>query len=311
MGGADFMYLLMLLATFMASIYGYNLSARPDYDRDIARKKAAAVVFKFTIQHNAIRKILIDISIGGYKAADGADIPWSLPGDVFYADFDAPNVQDNEDIHLFIKQDGNDEHLIYLRAKNNRNQLNPDGRDYLMAGRQVYDGSEMATKIICVDKALNETDSKYCVSSADADGNITDSCCNMKGLGGRYIISYKQLDARWVNRITGDVSLDFVQAINKKLYYDNIGVIRWRRPIGGTKEAWQFKGKINFLPVYADDLEKWNQEHNNAVNYPVEHRNRSEWTLPDWIFKQDFFEGKNGDLICDANRPCLFKIQSF
>ena len=305
------MYLLMLLATFMASLYGYNLSARPDYDRDIARKKAAAVIFKFTIQHNAVRKILVNINIGGFKADDGADIPWSMPGDVFYADFDAGNVQDNEDVHLFIKQEGNDEHLILLRDKDNTGHINPGSKNYLMTGRQVYDGDEMASKIICVDKALNESDSKYCTSATDADGNVTQSCCNMGGLGGRYIISYKQLDARWINRVTGDVSLDFVQAINKKLYYDNVGVIRWREPIGGNKKAWQFKGKINFLPVYADDLEKWNKEHNNAVNYPVEYRNRSEWTLPDWIFKEDFFVGKNGNKICDKDHPCLFKIQSF
>lgn len=305
------MYLLMLLATFMASLYGYNLSARPDYDRDIARKKAAAVIFKFTIQHDAIRKILVYINLGGFKADDGADIPWSMPGDVFYADFDAGNVQDNEDIHLFIKQEGNDEHLILLRDKDNAGRLNPGSRNYLMTGRQVYDGDEMATKIICIDKPLNESGSKYCTSNTDSDGNVTKSCCTMGGLGGRYIISYKQLDARWINRITGDVSLDFVQAINKKLYYDNVGVISWKAPIGGTKKAWQFRGKINFLPVYADDLEKWNKEHNNAVNYPVEKRNRSEWTLPDWIFTEDFFVGKGGEKVCDADHPCLFKIQSF
>ena len=305
------MYLLMLLATFMASLYGYNLSARPDYDRDVARKKAAAIIFKFTLQHNAVRKILVDIGNGEFVSNDASEIPWNLPGDVFYADFSSSSVQDNEDIHLFIKQEGQDEHLIYLRSQNNKGDLNPDGRDYLMFGRQVYDGEEMATKIICLDKPLNETDSKYCESTKDEDGNVTASCCNSGGNDAKYIISYKRLDARWVNRITGDVGLDFVRALNQKLYYDNIGVIRWTKPEGSSDKAWVFRGKINFLPVYANDLDQWNEDHQNSLNYPVENRNRSEWILPDWIFTENFFTGKNGNLICDANRPCLFKIQNF
>lgn len=74
------MYLLMLLATFMASIYGYNLSARPDYDRDIAKKKAASIIFKFGYQFKAVRMVIVDIINGNFKAADGADIPVDFAG---------------------------------------------------------------------------------------------------------------------------------------------------------------------------------------------------------------------------------------
>lgn len=186
------MYLLMLLATFMASIYGYNLSARPDYDRDIAKKKAASIIFKFGYQFKAVRMVIVDIINGNFKAADGADIPWILPGDMFYARFDANGVDDNEDIHTFVNQQGS-EHLVYLRAKNKQGQDNIGAKDYLMAGRRVYDGSEMGFKILCLDKPMNENGSKNCISTTDADGNITKSCCHVLQDGGRYMVAYKNL----------------------------------------------------------------------------------------------------------------------
>ena len=206
------MYLLMLLATFMASIYGYNLSARPDYDRDIAKKKAASIIFKFGYQFKAVRMVIVDIINGNFKAADGADIPWILPGDMFYARFDASGVDDNEDIHTFVNQQGS-EHLVYLRAKNKQGQDNIGAKDYLMAGRRVYDGSEMGFKILCLDKPMNENGSKNCISTTDADGNITKSCCHVLQDGGRYMVAYKKLDARWINRISGEVTLDFIKAL--------------------------------------------------------------------------------------------------
>lgn len=124
----------------------------------------------------------------------------------------------------------------------------------------------------------------------------------------------QKLDARWINRISGEVTLDFIKALAPKVYYDNIGVIRWGKTPGKNEMAWQFRGKINFLPVYADDLEEWQDKTNNTQSYPVERRNRAEWTLPVWIFGKDFFQSKvNGKMetICDENQPCLFKIQSF
>ena len=73
------MYLLMLLATYMSAIYGYNLSIRPDYDRDVAHKKAAAVVYKFIYQHNAAKKIVLAVQREEYTAT----IPWVQPDDWF------------------------------------------------------------------------------------------------------------------------------------------------------------------------------------------------------------------------------------
>lgn len=175
----------------------------------------------------------------------------------------------------------------------------------------MYDGSEMATKIICLDKPMNETDSKNCTPSTDADGNVTDTCCDLAN-GGRYLVSYKKLDARWVNRISGDVNLDFVNALNKKQYYERLGVIHWGKDIDSNQEGWQFRGKINFLPVFADDMEKWDQEHSDSRDsYPVERRNRSYWAMPTWIFDEHFFKDKNGHDLCTKQQPCIFKIENF
>lgn len=302
------MYLLMLLATFMASIYGYNLSARPDYDRDIARKKAAAVVYKFLIHHNTLKKYAIDINLGVHV---GEGVEWVLPNDMFYADFEASEAQDNEDIHTFFVN-GGDKRIIFLRAKDKKGSANVGGRDYLNAGRQMYNGDEMASKIICLDKPMNETDSKNCTPTTDADGNITNTCCDL-AKGGRYLVSYKKLDARWINRITGEVSIDFVNALNKKLYYERLGVIHWGKGAETNREGWNFKGKINFIPVFADDMEKWDQEHADSGrdSYPVERRNRAYWEMPKWIFDEHFFKDKDGNDLCNKQQPCIFKIESF
>lgn len=302
------MYLLMLLATFMASLYGYNLSARPDYDRDMARKKAAAVIYKFIIHHNTLKKVGIDINLSVYEA-EGID--WVLPNDLFYTDFDDSSAQDNEDIHTFLAS-GGDKKMIYLRAHDKKGSLNPGGRNYLNAGRQMYDGAEMASKVICLDKQMNEPDSKNCTPATDADGNITGTCCDL-AKGGRFLVSYKKLDARWINRINGDVSLDFISALNKKQYYERLGVIHWGKGIESNKDGWIFKGKINFIPVFADDMEKWDQEHADSGrdSYPVERRNRSYWEMPTWIFDEHFFKDKDGNDLCNKQQPCIFKIESF
>lgn len=302
------MYLLMLLATFMASLYGYNLSARPDYDRDMARKKAAAVIYKFIIHHNTLKKVGIDINLGVYEA-EGID--WVLPNDLFYTDFDDSSAQDNEDIHTFLAS-GGDKKMIYLRAHDKKGSLNPGGRNYLNAGRQMYDGAEMASKVICLDKQMNEPDSKNCTPATDANGNITGTCCDL-AKGGRFLVSYKKLDARWINRINGDVSLDFISALNKKQYYERLGVIHWGKGIESNKDGWIFKGKINFIPVFADDMEKWDQEHADSGrdSYPVERRNRSYWEMPTWIFDEHFFKDKDGKDLCSKQQPCIFKIESF
>ncbi len=298
------MYLLMLLATFMSAIYGYNLSARPDYDRDVAKKKAASVIYKFTFQHTTLRRLAIRISHSEYKDKKG--VAWVLPGDLFYAISNDTSVKDSEDLHTMFNQSGV-EALFFLRAKDHKEHDTPDGEDYLGIGRSIYDGSEMASQIICLDKPMNEAGSKFCTAPVDGEGNVTGTCCN-GAKGGRYLVSYKRLDARWLNRISGDVSIDFTKALNAKDYYDNIGVVKWKNG------AWQFRGKLNFPPVYADDMDKWEEDHKGTKDerYPAELKKRTVWTLPP-VFTSDFFKskGRNGSTKELCKDGCLFRIQAF
>ena len=69
------MYLMMLLATFMSAIYGYNLSVRSDYDRDIAKKKAMAVIYKFNHQHAAVVRAIKH----GMNVPNIIDVPLACP----------------------------------------------------------------------------------------------------------------------------------------------------------------------------------------------------------------------------------------
>ena len=296
------MYLLMLLATFMSAIYGYNLSARPDYDRDVVMKKAAAVIYRFTFQTTTSKRLLNRIADGDFLMDKG--IPYVLPGDYFYANYKDPKVQTNTTIHTFYNHNGHSS-LFWLRKKDFENHTNSGGEDYLPIGRIFYDGSDMATKVMCLDKAMYETGSKECEPIKDPSGLVMDTCCNLNS-GGRYFISYRKMDPRWINRISGDVSVDFIKAINKKEYNDNIGVITWRNG------AWQFRGKINFFPVYAKDMEKWNEDHKDTgERYPSALKKRTQWTLPP-MFGKNYFKSKGSfgeGNICDNG--CLFKIQSF
>ena len=86
------MYLVVILATFMSAIYGYNLSARPDYDRDIPRKKAMAVISRFVFQHSFAADLLRRVK---NKDEPGHEEPlYILPGDVLHADT-ADNAESN------------------------------------------------------------------------------------------------------------------------------------------------------------------------------------------------------------------------
>lgn len=83
--------------------------------------------------------VIVDIINGNFKAADGADIPWILPGDMFYARFDASGLTITKTSILCqpagVRHPG-------LPQGEKQGQDNIGAKDYLMAGRRVYDGSE-------------------------------------------------------------------------------------------------------------------------------------------------------------------------
>lgn len=280
------MYLLMLLATFMSAIYGYNLSARPDYDRDIVRKKAASVVYRFTFQHFTARWLAFYISSGVSPYSDR--ISFIMPGDLLYA-------KEGEDDVIIVKQQGGSGIEFDLGEGDN-------GLKLLVRGRALYPGDDMASKIVCVDKPMYEEDSKMCSMAgfgSDEDG-YTGTCCGTSMDGGRYLVSFKRLDPRWINRMTGKPSGDFIHSMHQKDYSENLGIINW------DGENWQFVGKLRFEPTYHEAMIEWEKEHNNSM-YPAIYRQKNRWTLPNAIFDKDFFKVNNVNL-CEQT-GCLFKIQ--
>ena len=327
------MYLLMLLATFISAIYGFNLSARPDYDRDVPKKKAMAVIYKFLYQDKNAVELAMRINIEKYKDTSYA-LAWVLPRDRVYADFNNSKVEKgkNEDTTLFYEQpldSGAAPQPFYLRKQLPKNSDDiADGKyalseNYLEVGHRLYDGTEMVTKILCLDREMYEAEATNCTPTAmeNTEGTVigfTDTCCNQ---GRNYAISYKKLDSRWVNRIHKGISLDFMNAIVDRDYTDNIGVISWDPEItpragcgddNGIKGRWVFRGKINFYPVFAEEEMEWEAEHSEEGKkafYPGELKNRATWIMPISVFPENFFTNKDGEPICELG--CLVKIRMF
>lgn len=294
------MYLLMLLATFMSAIYGYNLSIRPDYDRDIPHKKAMAVLFKFVHQHEAAKKVALNAGDNAYHA-DG--ILWLLPGDLVYTD-DLAAAEDKQ--ALVFKQgsgEGSEHYVLVRKATNEAGDT--EGENIMRMGRTLFPGSVMASQIVCPSKEIDEDDVEaHCQPTKDSDDNITKTCC---GDSRTYFVSYRILDARWLNRLTNQVNTDFMWAITKRRYAENIGVVTW----SNSKNSWIFTGRIKLYAVYRKDKEEYMRDKPANTIYPMSRTERTQWVLPNKVFTRDFFKYKNGSQIKDdmCDNGCLVKIE--
>ena len=266
------MYLLMLLATFVSAIYGYNLSARADYERDIARKRAAGVVYRFLFHTKTVSELVSRVS-STYSRIPSLGLMGVQPNDLIYADFNASGVPgDNKGTSLAYQQgEGENKNIQYflLRRKNNNNQDNPmyypaasgiEVKDWLTFGRKLYDKSEMVTKVVCMDtsKAMFESGAKQCTSETDSEHHLISSCCS--GNSERYLVSYRTFDVRFINRITHKINMDFWNAINERAFLDNIGIIYWE---GGK---WKFNGRLNFPPAFEEEKRAYEEAHKNDAN---------------------------------------------
>lgn len=308
------MYLLMLLATFISAIYGYNLSVRADYDRDVAKKKAMGVVYRFMFQEKAAADLLHRISNGEYTNT-GYGIRWLLPNDMVYADFDSNEVKYNNNKYttFFLKQNGTVD-LFYLRKyanyktrSVNRNK-GVDGENYLESGRRLFDGSVMMTKLLCLNKLMQDNGATNCtpdyVDPDNPSAGVVGTCCDRSE---NYLVSYRKIDSRWINRINQGISLDFMRAIVDRNYSDNIGIIHWENG------NWYFQGKINFSAAYAEEERKYEEAHKNDEGptkyFPDDRKNQATWKLPNYVFTENFFVDKNGENMCE--RGCLFRIRGF
>lgn len=310
------MYLLMLLATFVSAIYGYNLSARPDYDRDVPRKKAMGLVYKFVFHTQTVSDLMVRMG-SQYNTLPALGFMGIQPNDLIYADFDTSDgeAKDNKGTSLAYKQ-GSTTRYFLLREKDNNNQDNPvfypvagvEVRNWLQTGRILSDGSEMMTKVVCLaDDAKMSAEVTQCQSTRDAEGNLTDSCC--VGTSNRFLISYRKFDVRFVNRINLSINMDFWNAINERKYTDNIGVIQWKN------NKWLFQGRMCFSPVYEEEKRVYEEEHKDDADpltryFPASMKNQTYWTLPTKIFDGNYFVDKNGHDLCKAS-GCLFQIRYF
>lgn len=310
------MYLLMLLATFLSAIYGYNLSPRSDYDNDIAYKKAAGVMYKFLWQEDTIKKHLFRLysknAIGANDTMNGEVNMYGLrkndlsPGDLFYGDGGAEGK-------LYIKHsDGTNEHIYMHFGKTNGNK---NSANYLPPAQRFYTGKEMVSKYICLrpNELLDGNSAHFCTNTTDpSTGGITSYCCFQNGVH-KYLVSYKKIDARFINRVHRSVSLEFYRTLNDRREKENIGIIRWN----DTDDRWHFEGKIALSDIYQDEIEAWKADDSHYIvdeyghrhlkeGFPTSMRKKSEWKMPE-IFDEDFFKDKDGNNMCADG--CLFRIR--
>jgi hypothetical protein len=276
--------------TYVSAIYEYNLSVRPDYDRDIARKKASAIFYKFDIQH---AKVLRSISFVRSRLRDDGisfiDPTFPQPDTVFagsYARCEGDLICKNEKYHettLFFEHNGYDI-PIYLRpecdncafcdGKTNNCMLDTDGdgkgdlsppsseghgdngewyQKIMLTNEQaLYDETEMASKVLCLKNKLYENTNESCVSDKDDDGNLENTCCYEEDVY-RVLVSYKRVDPRWLNRITNGIAMDFWRAIENRPFYTNLGIVQWDE----GKDKWIFQGKTSHLASYYDKYVEW------------------------------------------------------
>lgn len=291
------MYLLMLLATYVSAIYGYNLSIRPEFDRDVAHKKAAAVVYKFTHQHTAAKKVLVNIQRGKF-----ASLLWMQPDDLVYTK--DTNEKNEENIVLEYLQ-GGEKTEIPLREKGRLGADIVSGENVLSPGRLLLGADMMVSKILCPTEEIDEETVNPKCTSPSADGALTGTCCGRDAPS--YLISYRKLDARWLNRLTNSVSTDFMWVFDGQSSRNNVGVITW----SDKSNAWEFVGRIRLVAVYRKDREKYLEEHKDLLDvaYPTSLMNRTLWTMPNKVFTKDFFTDSKGTDKNFCQNGCLFKIE--
>ena len=329
------MYLLILLMTYVSAIYEYNLSVRPDYDRDIARKKASAIFYKFDIQHS---KALQSINYVRSRLRDDGVTPvdktFPQP-DMLFAGSNArcevDTICKNKNYHkstLFFEHNGYDI-PIYLRpecvasgsvcAEDNREDCDQENGSWyqkvmLSTEQSLYDETEMVSKLLCLQGKLYESPEK-CESTKDEAGNLQDSCCNAEGTY-RFLVSYKKVDPRWLNRVNNGIAMDFWRAIESRPFYTNLGIVQWDE----DEDKWIFKGKTSIFAAYHEKYDAWKAQEQQKMEedstyvekiMPKYMKNVTKWELPSDVFTEDFFEGVDGSTDFCKENGCIFRLNEF
>lgn len=288
---------MMLLATFMSAIYGYNLSARSDYDRDVAKKRAMAVIYKFNHQHVAVVNAIkhgIDVT----KSENlEKDITFPMPESKFYGDYNAPgncNAIDGKEIGrtLFYRSpfkegnyplcSGQGEYTggyypLYLTTETLEKEpivdwLKNYKSDNLSLGRSLFDKNEMVSKLVCFDNFDDAPDIAFNKMREepykDDDHNYIRSYCEEASR--MVVVSYMALDPRWLDKVTNDISLDFWSALATQPFRNNIGIIKWgsmEKAYEGDPDegesGWVFTGKIGYPESYRKEKDAWENDPKN------------------------------------------------
>lgn len=397
------MYLMMLLATFMSAIYGYNLSVRSDYDRDIAKKKAMAVIYKFNHQHVAVVSAIkhgMELKSeyewdgeSGYHYLSDLDFTFPLPGATFSGHLTNANEEGAPTEFKSTSCPNCLERMIFYRHKYWQDGTLQDGTkpdypneypvencgsdgfncypialstkltfpatgipswikkyatDSLVLGQSVFDEDQMTSRLFCTDSIRpgekQKTD-EYGNPVTDENGNpvmepvpveplsecdmnphlveelgrYKGTCC--ENANKKILVSYMKMDPRWVDRVTGELSMDFWNALVPQAFRDNIGIIKWlkdteRRGTYGEdivdpeagKEGWTFIGKLHYIEAYAPHMDAWVKKHGAAKSFPLSARRKTRWNLPHYFSDKKAFVDQWGNEMCTEPQGCLFRI---
>ena len=282
--------------TYVAAIYEYNLSVRQDYDRDVMRKKATAVFYKFDIQHTRALNA-IGFVTGLKKKSDGVtpvDSTFPQPNMIFANSYDkcqGISACKNNNYHsttLFFKS-GDDYVPIFLRpecedclpcdgTREDCSIQSEDGTvirgassiDYgddgsyyqriLMTPEQSFYGEdEMASKLLCLSNNLYDEYEGLEIKDCESpkdDEGRLMGSCCSEDGIKKALVSYKTVDPRWLNRISNGISMDFWRAIENRRFYTNLGIIQWDE----KQKRWVFRGKTGLYAAYYQDDKKWKEQ---------------------------------------------------
>ncbi len=329
------MYFLMLLATFISAIYGYNLSPREDYERDLIYKKALSVLYKFMWQEHVVYKyalpVLNDEDGTSYERLHRNVVTKVTSGEKFYGamESDCDDCQPGKTLIMKpnVNIPGSQNSWMHSKWKaqlaGDIGSVNDDSdADFLPPGRSLYNGEEMMTKFLCLkngdlsdpDANIQSCDGQDHGSNSGGDPSV-DYCCQPAYK--KYLVSYKKIDVRFINRLSNTVAVDFYRIFTTRQAKENIGYIYW----DGT--YWQFMGKIGLTDVYKDEIEAWNADDSHyhieedeegnviskklKISFPSYMKQKTRWTLNNNAFNEGYFTDKNNNAMC--GHGCLFRIR--
>ncbi|MBQ2810938.1 MAG: hypothetical protein IJF12_02090 [Alphaproteobacteria bacterium] len=169
------MYLWVVMATFIAILYSFNLPIRADLDRVHAETKASVVVTKFFAQHNAVK----DYFNSQARDKTGQSSVTYYPGD---------------GVNISADTEGTD--------------VGTNVKKYLPIG--FIEDESTISKVYCLENG--DRASPQCTSTPDG------SCCSAEYTG-IYVVSYRQIPSRWINKVTKMPNADILGYMGKARGY--------------------------------------------------------------------------------------------